>query len=112
MGEFIKAKLVRLLKQGEIAYFNKIRPKGRIDLSGADLPGADLSGADLSGANLSGANLSEASLFRTDLSEANLYKTKLPQSQELAKANLWNVYKLPPEIQEEVLNHLKRSWEE
>ena len=140
MGEPTKDELVQLLREGQIADFNRIRPKGKIDLSdanlhgailvGADLSVADLFRADLSGADLSGANLSKAILFAanllranlskanlvradlsgTNLSKANLLGTKLPRLQKLAKANLHGVRNLPPEIQEEVLIHLKRSW--
>lgn len=62
-----KQELIGLLNS-DIAEFNKRRPAGYINLSGANLLGANLLGANLSGANLFGANLSGANLSGADLS--------------------------------------------
>jgi uncharacterized protein YjbI with pentapeptide repeats len=52
-------------------------PKGRPDLSSADLKGADLAGADLSDANLRGAGLSGVDLSEANLSGAHLGRAAL-----------------------------------
>lgn len=67
-----KDELVTLLKNGNIAEFNKRRKPFRIlDLSGADLSGVDLRGANLQGTNFTGANLTGAKLEGAYIQGAN-----------------------------------------
>ena len=92
----------------------------KIDLSGADLRTADLSAADLSGAdltkadlfkaNLSGADLTGADLFKAHLSGANLSGSYLSGSY-LREANLFGTKGLPSEMQERIIQMLRKSWE-
>jgi uncharacterized protein YjbI with pentapeptide repeats len=70
-----------------------LRPKGRHDLSkanlrGQNLRGENLRGANLRGKNLSGANLSGANLSEATLCEAFLWKANLSEA-TLSEATLW-----------------------
>lgn len=76
-----KQELIVLLRT-DVAEFNRQRPRGYIDLTGADLIMANLCRANLIDANLCRANLTDANLrganlYRADLIMANLTKTVL-----------------------------------
>jgi len=93
--------LRRLLEQGEVAEFNRLRPRTAIDLSGIDLSGVPLRGADLGfltldraflrGTDLRGALLDGASLERADLAGAVLTEARLRDRCNLKYANLSGV---------------------
>jgi len=86
-----KEAMVRILRHGKVAEFNRIRRKmglGEVlDLTEAQLEGADLQGIDMAGVHLSGANLSGANLSRANLSRALLSETQLTKA-DLRNANL------------------------
>jgi uncharacterized protein YjbI with pentapeptide repeats len=97
--------ILKLLKQGNIKYFNKITEQlvlnldlksvdlKDVNLKSANLRYADLESADLSGANLESADLSRANLKNVNLRETKLYFTKLSNT-NLSYANLTNAYML------------------
>lgn len=109
------ASMLKLLREGNVQEFNKMRETNSAillepvfsmeNLHGVHIPGANLSNAklnkvDLSGADLEGANLSNANLFRADLEGANLSNTNCSNAvleaailsyANLTKANLSNV---------------------
>jgi hypothetical protein len=78
-----------ILKQGVKVWnqWREIIPKGRLDLTGANLVRSDLHGADLSGVNLSIANLSSSRLIEVNLKNANLSRANLSNA-DLSYANL------------------------
>src|SRR5262245_507483 len=90
-----------LLESGDVAGFNRSRPRYRFDLSGIDLQGKNLRGIDLShlaldramlrGADLTGANLDGASLERAELAGAVLDAARLREGCNLRYANLSGV---------------------
>ncbi|MFY9797655.1 MAG: pentapeptide repeat-containing protein [Candidatus Nitrosopolaris sp.] len=108
------ASMLKLLREGNVEEFNKMREANSAilpepdfsmgNLHGAHIPGANLSNANLkrinlSAADLEGANLSDANLFRADLEGANLSKTNFSKAvleasnlstANLAKSNLSN----------------------
>jgi uncharacterized protein YjbI with pentapeptide repeats len=126
-----KEELIKLLREGKIEEFNKVRPHPKVDLEGVYLEGADLRGADLRGADLRGAclegvllwdadlggadlrraNLEKADLTGADLREANLAGTDFREA-DLKDANLWGVKGLPEELKEQYFAALRKSWEE
>lgn len=124
-----KDELISFLKREKIKEFNQVRPRPKVDLSGADLYGAnlrevDLSDADLRKANLYGVDFDRADLRRADFSEANLREANLWGADlrwanltgadlrwaDIYDANLYGV-KGPSENQQElILSQLKESW--
>ena len=85
---------VEIAQRGKNAVraWRKEKPRGRLDLSGADLSHAKLAGCDLSGANLFEAKLSlgdlrGAHLAQADLTYADLGNARL-QGADLRKAKL------------------------
>jgi len=74
--------LAKLLQEGNIGDFNKLRPTGRLNLSGLDLSGLNLSGVDLRDADLTrailkGADLTGALFQRAVLDRADLTRSKV-----------------------------------
>jgi uncharacterized protein YjbI with pentapeptide repeats len=108
------ASMLKLLREGNVQEFNKMREANSAilpepDFSQKNLHGAHIAGANLSNANLKrinlsaadleGANLSDTNLFRADLEGANLSKTNFSKAvleasnlsnANLAKSNLSN----------------------
>ncbi len=93
--------LVRLLEDGKIEEFNKLRPAGRLDLRGVSLAKRNLSGADLrycelGRADLSGADLTDALVQHANLDRALLEGTTLSRAKfyqaALTRCNLKNVH--------------------
>tara|TARA_Y100000310_G_scaffold62384_1_gene57711 strand:- start:21117 stop:21566 length:450 start_codon:yes stop_codon:yes gene_type:complete len=72
-----KEELIALLRSGRVTEFNRVRPKGVIDLIGAKLHKANLREAHLYKVNLSGADLSGADLCYAYLREADLREADL-----------------------------------
>ena len=79
-----KSKIIDLLRSDRRKFrsFRDQDPKGRLDLSGAELSGTDLAGAplagvDLSNARLKGADCTRANFRFADLSGADLRGAKL-----------------------------------
>lgn len=73
----MNAVAARLLRDGDVAGFNRQFGAVAVDLSSAPLARVDLSGAELDGANLDGADLTETRLGRVMLRGASLVGAKL-----------------------------------
>src|SRR5262245_39096808 len=92
------ASLRALLERGDVAEFNRSRPRTRFELSGIDLTAKDLRDVDLSfvdldravfrGSDLSGARFDGASLQRVDLTSASLAGARFRQECNLRYADL------------------------
>src|SRR5262245_4902314 len=80
-GELV-ARCRTLLREGNVAEFNRTRPRGRIDLTGIDLSRKALPGVDLDD-----VVLARAALVQTDLTGASFRRTVLDRS-DLTKATL------------------------
>src|SRR5262249_30501640 len=86
-----------LLERGDVASFNRKRPRCRFDLAGIDLSGKDLRDVDLSfvnldrallrGSDLEGACFDGASLERADLTSASAARARFRQGCVLRYAN-------------------------
>ncbi|MFZ0514306.1 MAG: pentapeptide repeat-containing protein [Candidatus Nitrosopolaris sp.] len=75
------ASMLKLLREGNVQEFNKMR-----ESNSAILPEPDFSEKNLHGAHIAGANLSNVNLNRVDFSEADL------EGANLANANFYRAY--------------------
>ena len=88
------ASMLKLLREGNVQEFNKMREENSAilpmpDFSMANLHGAHIAGANLSNANLKRIDLSEADLEGANLSHANLFKADL-EGANLSKSDCNN----------------------
>src|SRR5262249_14123113 len=70
-AEALTLRCIELLQQGDVENFNKIRPKGALDLSGVDLRGKGLTGVNFDDVILTRANLERACLTNAKMRRVN-----------------------------------------
>jgi hypothetical protein len=86
--------MLKLLREGNVQDFNKLREENSailpmLDFSMENLHGAHIAGANLSNSNLKRVNLSGADLEEANLSHANLVRADLEEA-NLSKSNCNN----------------------